>query len=87
MKVVALIPFWSEYQSLDKDIVARSLINIGGKSLIKRTVEMLNSIHLIEEVVVFASNDKVTNYLDDKDQYQFVKDIHGKPMIYCMNIH
>ena len=73
MKVVALIPFWSDYQSLDEDMVGRSLINIGGKSLIKRTVEMLNSIHLIEEVFVFASNDKVTNYLDDKDQYQFIK--------------
>ena len=65
MKVVALIPFWSDYHSLDGNIVGRSLLNISGKSLIKRSVELLNNVELVEQVIIFASNDKVIKYLDD----------------------
>jgi CMP-N-acetylneuraminic acid synthetase len=73
MKVVALIPFWSDYHSLDGNIVGRSLLNISGKSLIKRSVELLNDVELVEQVIIFASNDKVIKYLDDNDKFQFVK--------------
>ena len=51
MKVVALIPFWSDYHSLDGNIVGRSLLNISGKSLIKRSVELLNNVELVKQVI------------------------------------
>ncbi len=73
MKIVALIPFWSDYKSVDGEILCRPLVNIGGRSLINRTVEIINRINLIEEVVIFASNDKVLDYLDDKVRYRFLK--------------
>ncbi len=73
MKVVALIPFWSDYQPSASGIDCRPLINIGGKSLINRTIEIINRIRLIEEVVIFASNDKVLDYLDGEVRYRFLK--------------
>jgi len=73
MRIVALIPFWSDYQHSVGGISCRPLVNIGGKSLINRTVEIINRISAIEEVIVFASNDKVLEYLDDKVRYRFIK--------------
>ena len=73
MNIVALIPFWSDYQSSDGAIGCRPLVSIGGKSLINRTVEIVNQIRSIEEVVIFASNDKVLGYLDSEVRYRFLK--------------
>lgn len=73
MKVVALMPFWSGYQPTTDSIECRPIVNIGGKSLITRTIEIANQINLIKEVVIFASNDKITNYLDDNAKYKFLK--------------
>ena len=73
MKIVALIPFWSDYKSVDGEILCRPLVNIGGRSLINRTVEIINRINVIEEVVIFASNNKVLDYLDEKVRYRFLK--------------
>jgi CMP-N-acetylneuraminic acid synthetase len=73
MKIVALIPFWSDYKTSFDGIVCRPLVSIGGRSLINRTVEMINRINSIEEVIVFASNDKILDYFDDKAQYRFLK--------------
>lgn len=65
MKVSALIPFWSEYQHLAGGVSCRPLVNIGGKTLISRTIEIINKVELIDEVIVFASDDKITEYLDN----------------------
>jgi CMP-N-acetylneuraminic acid synthetase len=72
MKVVALIPFWSDYQSSVSGKGCRPLIKIGGKTLINRTVEIINRINSIEEVVIFASNDKVLDFFDDNVRYKFL---------------
>lgn len=73
MKVVALIPFWSNYQPSPNVLNCIPLVNLGGKTLISRTIELVNQIKLIDEVIVFASDKKVTNYIDEKVQYSFLK--------------
>jgi len=73
MKVVAIIPFWSNYQPSQNALNCIPLVYLGGKSLISRTVELINQIKLIDEVVIFASDDQFVNYMDDKAQYNFLK--------------
>jgi len=73
MNIVALIPFWADYESLGGEVSNRPLVNIGGKSLINRTVEIINRVNSIKEVVIFASNDKILDYLNDKIRYRFIK--------------
>ena len=44
-----------------------------GKSLISRTVELVNQINTIDEVIIFASNNQFSSYLEDKAKYIFLK--------------
>ena len=73
MKIVALIPFWSEYQYVNNEIICRSLLEIGGKSLINRSIEILNRVALIDEVIIFSSSEKIIKHLDHNLQYKFLK--------------
>ena len=73
MKVVALLPFWSQYPSLVHDVKCRPLANIGGKTLISRTVNTLNQIRLIKEVFVFASDDQIVEFIDKDVKHVFLK--------------
>ena len=60
MKIVALIPFWSEYQYVNNEITCRPLIEIGGRSLINRSIEILNQVTLIDEVIIFSSSEIIS---------------------------
>jgi CMP-N-acetylneuraminic acid synthetase len=73
MKVTALIPFWVDYRSLDNSINDRPLVDIGGKSLISRTIETINHVELVDEVVVFSSSDKICDFISEGAIYKFVK--------------
>jgi CMP-N-acetylneuraminic acid synthetase len=73
MKVEALIPFWSNYKPTPDGFKSLPLVSIGGKSLISRTVELINSINLIDSVNIFASNDKVLGFIDKKAECNFIK--------------
>ena len=73
MKVIAMIPFWSNYQPSLRGLSCLPLVNIGGKHLICRTVELINQINLIDEVVIFASDDKVMSYIDDNVPCSFLR--------------
>jgi CMP-N-acetylneuraminic acid synthetase len=73
MKTVALIPIWSDYRYSDPDLGFLPFLNIGGKSLVNRTIETINQLNSIEKVVIFASNDKTREYLDDDARYEFLK--------------
>lgn len=73
MKVVTLIPFWLNYKYLDGSLVDRSLVNIGGRTLISRTIRMANFVNSIEETFVFSSNDEIVKYIDDECRYIFLE--------------
>jgi len=52
MKVVALIPFWTGYKPLKESLTCRPLVKVSGKSLINRTIEIINRIKLIDKTVI-----------------------------------
>jgi CMP-N-acetylneuraminic acid synthetase len=64
MKIIALIPFWIDYKPLKDSLDCRPLIKIGGKSLINKTLEIVNGVQLIDKVVIFTSDKKVSSYID-----------------------
>ena len=72
MKVTALIPYWLDYQKNDIGI-HKNLKKLGGKYLINYSIKLLNSISNIHETVVFCSDDKIKNYIDDNLAYEFVQ--------------
>jgi len=73
MKVAALLPFWSNYQPSPNVLNCIPLVDLGGKTLISRTIELVNQTKLVDEVVVFASDEKVTSYIDENAKYIFIK--------------
>ena len=73
MKIIALIPFWLDYKSLKNSLTCRSLVKISGKSLISRAVEITNHVGLIDKTVVFTSNSKALDYIDDNVNCEFVQ--------------
>ena len=67
MKIIGLIPFWSG-KSNSKD-----LKKLAGKYLIEYSVELLNSSELIDEVIIYSSDDQILNYIDDELGIKYVK--------------
>jgi len=72
MKITALIPFWSGYKPLKSSLSSKPLVKVGGKSLINRSIEVLNSIELVESTIVFTSNTEISNHIDDSAKYQIL---------------
>ena len=73
MKVVALIPNWDEYCSTSDSVKRRGSTILGGESLISRTIRKLNKVGEIQDVVIFASSDKILNYIDKNLQFSFLQ--------------
>ena len=64
MRIVALIPFWSNYKPLKESLTCRPLVEVSGKSLINRTIEIINRIKLIDKTVIFTPNSEIFSYID-----------------------
>jgi CMP-N-acetylneuraminic acid synthetase len=73
MKIIALIPFWTGYKPLEKSLTCRPLVKVSGKSLINRTIEIINHIKLIDKTVVFTSDSEVFDHIDDSMNYEIVQ--------------
>ena len=73
MKIVALIPFLLDYKPLKGSLNSRSLIEISGKSLISRTVEIINHISLIDKTVVFSSSKEAFDCIENNMNCVFLK--------------
>ncbi len=73
MKVVALIPFWADYKSSKDSLVCKPLVKISGKSLISRTIEIINRIESIDSTVVFTSDDEVSNDINSSIDYEIIQ--------------
>ena len=76
MKVVAVIPFWSEYKFPEDSIPKRELIKLGDSTLINYAVQIANSVDIIDEVVIFSTNDEVHKFIDKKNKYKFIERDH-----------
>ena len=73
MKIIALIPFWTDYKPLKASLTCKPLVKVSGKSLINRTIEIINHIKLIDKAVVFTSDSEVFDHIDDSVSYQIVQ--------------
>ena len=72
MKIIALIPFWSSYKTFKESLFCKPLVKIGGKSLINRTIEIINHIKLIDKTVVFTSDSEVSDHIEDNIIYEII---------------
>jgi CMP-N-acetylneuraminic acid synthetase len=73
MKIIALIPFWAGYKPLKESLTCRPLVKVSGKSLINRTIEIINHIKLIDKTVVFTSDSEVFDHIDDIMNYEILQ--------------
>ena len=73
MKIIALIPFWTDYKPLKASLTCKPLVKVSGKSLINRTIEIINHIKLIDKAVVFTSDSEVFDNIDDSVSYQIIQ--------------
>lgn len=69
MKIIALIPYWSEYQFPDKAIKNRDTLKVGGHTLLERVVKLCNEVDVIEQVIIYTSNTTVSDYIDESLSY------------------
>jgi CMP-N-acetylneuraminic acid synthetase len=73
MKTVVMIPYWNEYRFPDRSIKNRDTLKVGGQSLIERAVSVVQGIKLIDEVVIFSSDEQVKEFLDSSLKFTFQK--------------
>lgn len=73
MKVVGFIPFWGGYHKNEGGNVPRNLKKVGGRYLINYSIELLNKISCIDDVIVYASEPEITNYIEDGLKYAYIE--------------
>jgi len=73
MKVLALIPYWSEYSFPDKHIDNRDILQLGGRALINYTVDVASRVDDIDRVIIYSSDDEMFQLVDNKKQCEFMK--------------
>ena len=76
MKTVAMIPHWHEYRFPDQSVSDRDTLKIAGHSLIERTIHLLQNIEQIDQIIIYSSNEKVLEVIDDSLSYSFLKRDH-----------
>jgi CMP-N-acetylneuraminic acid synthetase len=71
MRVVAMIPYWSGYKFPEDSIEQRDTVMLGGKALINYTIRIANQAELIDEVCIYASDNRVLASLEDRAKCEF----------------
>jgi len=67
MKIIGLIPFWFNNGK------SREIRKLAGKHLIEYTISLLNSSNLIDETVIYASDSKILDYIDEELQASYLQ--------------
>tara|TARA_B100000795_G_scaffold262361_1_gene240205 strand:- start:1896 stop:2558 length:663 start_codon:yes stop_codon:yes gene_type:complete len=67
MRVAALIPFWESYETNQFRIK-----KIAGRFLMSYAVEKLNSVNLINDIYVYSSSKRVSNYIEPNLKYTYL---------------
>jgi len=73
MKVVALIPFWSEYLFPKNSLSKRDTLKLGENSLIDYTVKIANQVNILDEVIIYSSSDDVLNLMNKDSKCRLIK--------------
>lgn len=67
MKIVAFIPYWFGYNDINE------VKKLGGRYLINYTLEQLNNCDLIDDVVLYSSDERIMDYVEDRELIEFEK--------------
>lgn len=68
MKIVALIPFWEDYESNEFRIK-----KIAGRFLLSYTLEKLNKIANLDNIYVYSSNKNFASYIESNILYEYLQ--------------
>jgi CMP-N-acetylneuraminic acid synthetase len=72
MKVVAMIPYWTDYHPAGDDPMQdRNLMKLGGRHPINYSLHALNLVNSIDEIVLYCSNQDILNSIDDQLEFEF----------------
>ena len=52
MNIVAVIPYWEKYRFPDKSISNRDTLEIGGHTLLERTISICNEVENLDDVII-----------------------------------
>ncbi|MBU0925566.1 hypothetical protein KKG81_11810 [bacterium] len=67
MKIVAFIPYWFGYNNINE------VKKLGGRYLINYTLEQLNDCDIIDEVVIYSSDERIMEFVEEKEFMRFEK--------------
>jgi len=73
MKVVGFIPFWMGYNPQTGAPLNRAVRKLGGVPVINYSLSILNQSTLVDDTVIFASNNQISDYIDPKYDYTYLK--------------
>ena len=68
MKIVALVPFWEQYENNEF-----RMRKISGRYMLSYALEKLNGVEGIDNVYIYSSNDNFTKYLEQDTKYTYLK--------------
>jgi CMP-N-acetylneuraminic acid synthetase len=73
MKTIALIPYWSGYSFPEESLGRRDVLLLGGQALINYTINTANKATEVDEVVIYASDDKIVALVNEQEKISFVR--------------
>jgi len=73
MKTIAMIPYWSDYSFPTESLEQRDTITLGGCALINYSVNIATEVEVIDDIVIFSSNDQILNSIDEKAKCKFIQ--------------
>ena len=73
MKVIGLIPYWMDYQTQNGVSAHKNLKKLGGQYLINYSLRVLKSTKDIDQVLIYASDERVLDITDDSIDFDYLK--------------
>ena len=73
MKIIALIPYWSDYAFPENSLQKRDTLNLGGQSLMDYIINTLGNVERINTTIIFSSSKQVENDLRPSKKLKFLE--------------
>ena len=73
MKIIALIPYWSDYAFPENSLQKRDTLSLGGQSLMDYIINTLCNVEKINTTIIFSSSKQVENDLRPSKKLKFLE--------------
>lgn len=73
LKIIAMIPYWSDYSFPTESLEQRDTITLGGRALINYSVNIATEVEAIDDIIIFSSNDQILNSIDEEAKCKFIQ--------------